>query len=453
MPDKIFRAGAATANITPRLGVSLNGGMADREATHVHDELHARVLVLDDGDTRLVLAVCDSCMIPGEVLDAAKHLAHGYTGIPLDWMLISATHAHSCPSAASVFQSEADPEYQEFLALRIADGIRRAVNNLAPARIGYGVGREPTQVFNRRWKLQPGAMPTNPWGKNDDQVKMNPQRASPTLVSPAGPTDPGVTVLAVETAEGRPLAVLANYSLHYVGGVPGTHVSADYFGAFADRIQQLLGADRLDPPFVGMLNNGTSGNINNVDFQKAADNQPPYAQLKKVAWLVADEALRVYRNIEFKPHVKLAARQARVSVGVRVPTKEDLAFAQRVLGGASGPQLKGLEEIYARETMLMADWPRQVETVVMAMRVGELGIAASPCETFVETGLAIKEASPLKPTMVVSLANDYMGYLATAEHHALGGYETWRARSAFLDSEAEAKIRSKLLELLGLVAK
>ena len=60
MTDKQFRAGAATSNITPPLGVSLNGGMQDRTAEHIHDELHARCLVLDDGERRVAIVVCDS---------------------------------------------------------------------------------------------------------------------------------------------------------------------------------------------------------------------------------------------------------------------------------------------------------------------------------------------------------------------------------------------------------
>src|SRR5215212_9388690 len=98
MPDRIFKAGAATSNITPPLGTSLNGGMSDRAAEHIHDELHARALVLDDGERRLAIVVCDMCMIPRSILDAAKHLAHGHTAIPLDQMLISATHTHSAPT-------------------------------------------------------------------------------------------------------------------------------------------------------------------------------------------------------------------------------------------------------------------------------------------------------------------------------------------------------------------
>ena len=102
---------------------------------------------------------------------------------------------------------------------------------------------------------------------------------------------------------------------------------------------------------------------------------------------------------------------------------------------------------------MLNEYPSEVETLVQAIRIGELGIATSPCETFVETGLAIKAASPLKPTFTIELANDYRGYLPTAEHHALGGYETWRARSSYLEVDAEAKIRAAILKQLEAVAK
>ena len=452
MADKVFRAGAAASNITPPLGVSLNGGMNDRAATHVHDELHARCLVLDDGATKLAIVVCDSCMLPRAVLDQAKHLAHGHTGIPLDRMLISATHAHSAPTSAGVFQSEPEVEYTEFLARRISDGIRRAVNNLQPAQVGWGVGREPSQVFNRRWKMKESVKLVDPFGRVD-HVRMNPPVASPELVEPAGPIDPEIGVLSLRDVEGRPLALLANYSLHYVGGVPGGDVSADYYGAFAQRLGQLLGSGRPDAPFVGIMSNGTSGNINNINFREARESQPPYAQIRKVAELTASEAARVASGIEYHDWVPLAMREARLRLGRRATPKDEVARARFILSKAEGMTLSGVEQIYARETVLLNEYPPYVETLVQALRIGGLGIAASPCETFVETGLAIKADSPLKPTFTIELANDYCGYLPTAEQHALGGYETWRARSSFLEVEAEAKIRRKLLELLGEVAK
>src|SRR5215217_6178951 len=114
-----FRAGAATSNVTPPLGASINGGMTDRTAAHVHDELHARCLVLDDGTTKLAIAVVDSCMIPREVVDDAKGLIERRTKIPPGNVLISATHTHSAPTATPVFQSKPDAEYLSFLTTRI----------------------------------------------------------------------------------------------------------------------------------------------------------------------------------------------------------------------------------------------------------------------------------------------------------------------------------------------
>ena len=262
-----LKAGAAKSNTSPALGVSLNGGFQDRTAAYIHDELHARCLVLDDGEKRIALVVCDACMIPTDLCEAAKHLAHENTGLPIDRILISATHTHSAPTLAGTFQSEPDEEYREFLVLRIADGIRRAIHNLQPAKIAWGAIDEPSQVFNRRWRMKPGSVPADPFGSNHDTVRMNPPVASADLLEPSGPIDPQIAVLAVNHAEGKPLALLANYSLHYVGDVGPGHVSADYFAAFADRIQQLLGADRYDPPFVGIMSNGTSGNINNINFR------------------------------------------------------------------------------------------------------------------------------------------------------------------------------------------
>lgn len=446
-----LKAGAATSNITPRLGISLNGGMQDRKAEQVHDELHARCLVLDDGGVRLALVVCDSCMIPGDVLKAAKHLAHESTGIAPDRILISATHTHSAPSAAGVFQSDADAEYQEFLALRIADGIRRAVGNLRPAQLGWGIGTLDSVVFNRRWKMSPETRLSSPFG-TPDGVKMNPPVGSPDLVEPSGPIDPVVTVLSVRTAEGRPLALWANYSLHYVGGVPGNDVSADYYGAFCDRMQELLGADRLDPPFVGLLTNGTSGDINNNNFRTPWAKQPPYGQLRFVADRLAGTVVEVLKGIEYATLVPLDMVEKSVVLGVRRPGPGDLEAARAILSRGNGLPLKGMEEIYARETVLLDRYPPRVTAPLQALRIGGLGIAAIPCETFVEIGLGIRERSPFKPTCTVSLANDYLGYLPTAAQHALGGYETWRARSSFLEVEAAAKIEARIAELFGILA-
>ncbi len=447
--EKTFRAGAYTQDITPEvLPVSVNGGMQDRLAHGVHDRLYARCLVLDDGMTRLAFAVCDSCMIPREIMDEAKRLASERTGIPTTHMLISATHTHTAPAVAGVFQSDPNRQYVEALPGLIAKGIVEAHARLQPARIGWAVGKDPTQVFNRRWKMEPGTTAPDPFGRNTDRVKMNPGYQAKGLIEPAGPVDPDVSILAVQTRDGKPLALLANYSLHYVGGV--SPLSADYFGAFAERIAQLLETPK---EFVGIMSNGTSGDVNNINFAGPPPaRQAEYEQCKVVANSVAQAALEAYRRIDFKEHVTLSAAVREITLGVRRPTAEEVAKAKEILDSAKGRVLQTLPEIYARETVLLAEYPPTVPVLLQAMRVGDLGIVAIPCEVFAEIGLEIKKRSPLKPTFTISLANGYNGYLPTPEQHKLGGYETWRARSSYLEVDASPKITVTVLELLGQVA-
>ena len=221
---------------------------------------------------RLAIVVCDSCMIPREVVADAKRRIRDRSGLEPDHVLISATHAHSCPTAGAVFQSEPDADYTQFLAVRIADAVgRRPSTTSAPARIGWGVGK------NDRAGLQPPLEdearddPARPVRPDDRPGQDEPARRQPEPGRARRPDRPrGLGPLGADRREGRPIALLANYSLHYVGGVGPGHASADYFGAFADRVQQLLEADRLDPPFVAMMSNGTSGDINNINFRDAA---------------------------------------------------------------------------------------------------------------------------------------------------------------------------------------
>ncbi|MGH7199024.1 MAG: hypothetical protein ACREJB_00355 [Planctomycetaceae bacterium] len=428
--------------------------MRDRTATAAHDPLHARCLVLDNGDTQIAIVVCDSCMIPREVFDAAKRQAEEKTGIPAGHMLMSATHTHTAPASAGVFQSDPDEKYRQFLAQRIAEGIEQAHAQLEPARVGWGVGLDPSQVFNRRWFMKSGTLNEDPFGRTTDQARMNPGVGNPALARPVGPTDPEVCLLSVQSTDGRPIALLANYSLHYVGGVPGGAVSADYFGEFARRIAERIGATELDPPFVGIMSNGTSGDINNVNFSlKTRPQQEPFEQIQVVAASVADAAYQAYQRIEYHDWAPLAVAEREIELDVRLPSVEDLMNAKHRLAEAGPGPYRDRADIYARETVLLSEYPQTVQAQIQAIRIGNLGIVSSPCETFVETGLAIKEDSPFDVTFTIELANGYNGYLPTPEQHALGGYETWRARSSYLAVDAEPKIRRTQLELLEEAAK
>ncbi|MSU73250.1 MAG: hypothetical protein EXS43_13095 [Opitutus sp.] len=455
-PGKIFKAGAATSNITPPIGAGIVGGFVIPASTHVHDELHARCLVLDDGTSRLAFAVVDSVSVNREVFDAAKRLVHEATGLPVANMMMSATHTHSATSARGdnplVFRKTLD-EYQTFLARRIADGIRRAINNLEPARIGWASGQVPQHLFNRRWLLKDGHTAVNPFGTQDRAV-MNPG-ARPDLLKPAGPTNPEVYFISVEAVKGRPIALLANYWLHYVGGVGGTQISADYFGAFCDRMQELLGADRQDPPFVGILANGPCGDVNNVNFAATPDERArkyaPYEKIRLVANDVAQEVLRVRRTLQHRDWVELKAAQSELTLQMRHPAAELVARAQQIIARPANVSPVHRNELaYAQRTLNAKDWPETVNIILQTFRIGDLGIAAVPFETFTETGLEIKAKSPFKDTFTIELANGGYGYLPTPEQHELGGYETWLGTNR-VEKEASRKIMARVQELFSQV--
>ncbi len=444
-----FRAGAVKVNITPPLGLEIAGSMRATLGLDVEDELHARALVLDDGAGKLAFVVCDSCAIADEVVAEAKRNIARHTGIPEERVLISATHSHSAPAAARLFQSRPDGGYQQFLAVRISDAVRRAAARLEPARIGWGVGREESLLFNRRFHMTPGSIAADPFGRTTDQVKMNPGVNNPNVVKAAGPIDPEVCLLAVQTADGKPLAALASYALHYVGGVPGQTYSPDYFGAWAHEMER-----RLDggPGFVAILSNACSGNINNVDVRAKPEKLAAFVKMRQVAAKLATECERVWRQIHFEPHAKLGGALEWLDLGVRRPTEDEVKRA-RDLAANAPDQTSDIAQVYAKETLQMAEYPATVKAAVQALRIGGLGIATFPGEAFVELGLEVKQKSPLKPTFLIELANGYHGYIPTVEGHAQGGYETWRAKSSHLEVQAAPKMVASALRSLERLAR
>ncbi len=449
---KTFRAGAATSNITPLMGVPLDGTiMQIGPAKDVHDELYARCLVLDDGTTRLAFAVVDNTMISREVYDQAKKLVHEKTGIPIQNICISATHTHSTPRAVVGLKpnSAEHKDYLNFLAIRISDGIRRAVNRLAPAKIAWGSFQEPRYVHNRRrfLKEQFLAANKNPFGIGGEIVSMNANANKAD--KEAGPTDPEVSVISVQHADGRPLAVFANYSLHYIGGIPGGTVSADYYGVFADRVQELMQADRQSPAFVAIMSNGTSGDINANALGAPRKKYARYERMTQVGNDLAEGTVKLIKELEHRSDITLAAAATELELKIRKPDDKRIAWANKTKVAADHKGRLSRPQIYARETLFLKDYPDTVQIPLQAFRIGDLVVAQSPCETFAETGLAIKKDSPFADqTFTIELANGYSGYLPSPQQFTWGGYETWPARSSYLEEQAEPEIRTALIDLL-----
>lgn len=446
----VLRAGAAAVDITPReFPVNMPGGFNAKLADSAHDPLHARALVLDDGTIRLAIVVVDSLGVAREAVDEAKQAASERCGIPPEKILVSSTHSHSAPPSNATSGPPAAVAYRKLLVEGIAESIVRACETLRPAAVGHAAHPLPDEVFNRRWYLKPGKMPLNPFGEMD-HVKMNPGTSPEVLDRPAGPTDPDVTILSVQEARGRkPIALVANYSLHYVGNVPKGMVSADYYGEFARLMPSRL---RAGAEFVAMMSNGTSGDVNNIPFLVTRPPREPFEQIRIVARKAADAAWFAWRSIDgHHADAKLGMLQREVTLRFRHPTPEQIERAEAVLAvkdEAERARLPHLAEAYARRTLSMAKAADTVSVPIQAIRIGDLAICAIPFETFAEIGLELKDRSPFPQTMVISIANGSNGYLPTPRQHELGGYETWLGTNR-VQKDTSVILTDQLLEMLA----
>ena len=192
---QVFRAGAAAVDVTPKLGVLLDGTISKPgPAKGVHDRLHVRALVLDDGAKRLAIVICDACMIGRDVFDAAKTIVHKQTGIAREHILTAATHTHAAVRVIHVGTGPLDDEYHEFFARQIAAAVIQAEKNLAPARIGHGSFEKPEFVNCRRFLCQPGSVGPNPFGETGERVASVSMKKE-AVIKPAGPVDPQVSIL------------------------------------------------------------------------------------------------------------------------------------------------------------------------------------------------------------------------------------------------------------------
>ncbi len=445
-----FKAGAAVIDVTPpRLPVLVNGGMVSRSVDKVKTRTHARAVALADGREQLVIVVVDSCMIGRELLDSAKELAAKRTGIPVDRMLISATHAHSAPSSMGCLGTDPDPNYVPFLREQLVEAVAAAQAALEPARIGFAKGNAADFTALRRWIRRPDRIAEDPFGNMTLRANMHAGANWDDVTGESGPEDPDLSLISIQARDGRPLAVLGNFSMHYFGD---QDISADYYGLFSEGLKQRIAPESVPgkPAFVGLMSHGCSGDIYRVDYTiPAKDRSNP--TIEEYTNGLLDVAMASYKQIQYRDDVDIAMAERRMTLNYRVPDQQRLEWAQRIVAATGDRLPETTAEIYAREQVLLHERQR-TEIVVQALRIGDIGIATTPTETYAITGLKIKAASPLPNNIVIELANGGDGYIPPPEQHLFGGYNTWPARSAGLEVMAEPKITEAAVALLEKVS-
>lgn len=392
-------AGAGHVKITPPAGTPMAGYYYARAATGVHDDLWAKTLFLDVGGQRAALVSCDVIEMPDAVVQEARRLITARTGLSASQVMISGTHAHTGPVVSG--------EYARTLPAWIAESVAQAQAAARPARIRSGVGQEPSLVFNRRFHL------------NDGTVGWNPGKLNPKIVRPAGPVDPGVPVLLVEAVDGSPILTYVNYALH-LDTTGGTEISADFPYTLARILTAVRGG-----AMTTMFTIGCAGNVNHLNVGDAAP-QKGYGEAERIGTVLAGEVLKTYTRTTAIDAATLRTASETVALQLAPYTPEELAWAPAI--NQKSPFLDQVKARRVLDVAARAGKPFDAEVQVIALG-RDVAIVGLPGEIFVEHGIAIKQASPFRQTIVVSLANGDIDYIPNRQAYREGNYEVISART------------------------
>jgi neutral ceramidase len=420
-----LRAGAARVDITPAADASLPmAGYASRTQGFkaIHDHVYVRAIVLDDGTTQVAIVAWESLFVPDAVWSDTSQRISRDLGIRPENLILAAVHDHGAPTLAggSPFGSEPDPAntvaYTKFVEDNTVEAVRRAKQQLQPARFGIGSGAAYLNVNRRE------ATPRGWWlGHNED-----------------GPSDKTVTVLRFEDLSGKPIAFLINYAVHVVVMGPNNYqITGDLAGATSRFVEKhYLGEDQprsdggprltLRTPertsgdgVVAIWTSGTAGDQNPVSMASGED----FTLVDAFGKMLGEEVVRVAGGIKTSPEARLwGAQQVATCPGRRVdpgPTPR-LSYT-----------FTDADPVHIRLSLLMLD---------------DIALTGVSGEVFTLIGQRLKKESPWNHTVMITHANGSSGYIPNDAAFDQISYEI--TSSHLKPGCAEGAIVNGLLELI-----
>ncbi len=410
-------AGAATVDITPPVGVQLDGyGARAQSSQGVHDELVARALVLEQGDETAVIVSCDLLGTHPWIVAEVRARAAAAHGVRPAGVLVAATHDHAAPVGLRAgMLGQLDESLAETLVGRICGAIEEAWRVRRRASIKHASTTVDTISLNRR--------------------------------DPEWPKDAALHVVSLDGADG-PVATVLNFACHAtVLDATNLLLSGEFPGAACRLIQRETGA-----PCVYL--NGACGDVNPVWIAQ------DFAAVERAGQIIGAQALRLAaemralgpgqrsHNIRWDEFPEVAPLGRLVAPSLRAARREitlprrefepDAAYVTRIeeADAANGAAPAGSPERRASTASLTrfkterwaAAWARHAPppapTEVQVVRLGDgLALLGLPGEFFGETAQAIREAAPFDDVLMACYANDYVGYVVPGHAYDEGGYE------------------------------
>ncbi len=432
-----LQVGIAEVDITPPTGFPMAGYYHERLAEGTIDPLKAKAIVFRDGDTAAALVVCDLIGIASDLSREVRNLASQKTGIPANHIVISATHSHTAPDYMKELylylgkeqQLPLRAKYIEKLISEPVNAIVQAYANAKPAALATGVATQVTPVsFNRRSVMRDGSVLT--W-----QSESNPNR-----IRAAGPIDPQIGLLAIRDPDySTTRGILSNFALH-LDTVGGMKWSADYPFFIQRTLREALGND-----VVSIFGAGCCGDINHSNPASSVRNKADFIG-NSIGSSIRDELAQLTPITE----TQLAVKSKVVQLALQEATTEQVQRSIQTIDLVkSGNKVDFFDHVTAYKKLILdqlrhekphatsADYltwgmSRSLAGIgdtlpvdVTVMTIGhDVAIVCLPGEVFVELGLAIKQASPFRTTIVVELSNVVETiYVPHRAAYASGSYE------------------------------
>ena len=417
-----LQAGFSRVDVTPMLGIGIAGYYVPRFADGVLDPLQINALALSCGDARVVLMSIDHCGIVKEVLNPMIDHVCQSTGLPREAVYIHSTHTHTGPFLNYAPTDPLEIEYAQTVTRKFADAAKLALDDLKPARMGWGIGEAPNIAFVRRFRMKDGSVRTNPGVDNPD------------ILHPIGDVDERVNVLRFDRAEDS--LVLVNFGNH-PDVVGGCKISADWPGFLRQTVEKALPGTKC------LFFNGAQGDVNHVNvhprggylndmFMDFDDVARGYKHARYMGRVVAAGVLQSFDKVKYVDVDTIRFAQKCIDVPANLPTPADLPEAKRInqlhLAGRdnelpySGMMLTTVVADAARKVRL-EHGPDSFRMPLSAIAIGPVAMFGIPGEPFTGVGRALKEAEGFELVLPTCNTNAKEGYFPMLECYEEGGYE------------------------------
>ena len=419
-----LKVGAAKVDITP--------SPLPQNFLGVLDPIYARAIVVESDGNRAAFITVDTGGISTDIWKTVSERAAKELNIPVDQMMLTATHTHSAP-----FGRKGDA-YVDL----IYKSVKEAAAALQPAQMAYGTGVSYINV--NRNIIDPE---THRWweGPNYD-----------------GPTDKTVAVVRFETPEGEPIAVYYNYGVHAVLTGNLDLISGDLPGATSTYIEDSLGKD-----VIAVYSNGAAGDQNPIYFQQTYDLRAiridDYAARgEDISNAMPPGGQGMDRSNPEVAKLMEQQKQMKLSMG-QMLGEEVLHVMRRSLERpVSEASIRGMRKTVSCPGRVRLDKGRAgyagqyedadpVDIQLSLLKIGDTVIGGVNGEVFTTIAQRFKQLSPYKHTMMTTLTNGTAksGYIPNDA--AYGQYTFEVISSRLKPGCAETAIAEGLVDLIDAV--